>query len=159
MIHGIHHINIHTPDLDRALAFYTQAFGFEVVFEHYLEDFADFVHRSTGVEGAAARVVTLRAANTFVELFQWTSPQGRPINPLRPYDFGFTHIAIAVDDIEATYRRLADDLGVEFVYPSPQQVELNGGVYGSVYGKDPDGNIIELTQIPDGDDMSLGSLG
>ena len=38
MSHAIHHVNIHTPDLDRLWKFYREAFGFELVFEHELEE-------------------------------------------------------------------------------------------------------------------------
>lgn len=155
--HAIHHVNIHTPDLDRLWAFYREAFGFELVFEHYLEDFP-VVEQITGIKGASARVVTLKARNCFIELFQWSAPKGRPHEPLQAYDFGYTHFGIAVDDIEAEFRRLSE-LGMEFVSAAPPRVEVNGGVYGSIYGRDPDGNIIELTEIPAGDNMNLATLG
>jgi glyoxylase I family protein len=156
MTHAVHHINIHTPDLDRLWAFYTEAFGFELVFEHYLDDFP-IVETITGVKGASARVVTLKAKNCFVELFQWSAPKGRPLDPLRPFDFGYTHFAIAVDDVEAEHARLSA-LGMTFVSAAPPRVEVNGGVYGSIYGQDPDGNVIELTEIPKGDNMNLEEL-
>ncbi|GGJ71141.1 VOC family protein [Streptomyces brasiliensis] len=157
MNHGIHHINIHTPNLNRLRQFYERAFGFELVFEHYLEDFPEFVSTLTGIDAPAAHVVTMRTKNCFIELFQWSSPEGKPLEPLRPYDFGYTHFAVAVDDIEATHARLVE-LGMEFVH-APLKVQVNGGEYGSAYGCDPDGNIIELTEIPNGDNMSLGVLG
>ena len=65
--HAVHHINIHTPDLERLWAFYREAFGFELVFEHHLEDFP-IVEAITGIKGASARVVTLKARNTFIEV-------------------------------------------------------------------------------------------
>src|SRR4051794_3319369 len=125
----------------------------ELVWEHYLEDFP-VVTMITGVEGASARVVTLRARNCFIELFQWSAPKGRPLDPLRPYDFGYTHFGVVVDDIEAEFERLSG-LGMSFVHHTPPRVQVDGTTYGSVYGRDPDGNIIELTEIPKGDKLYL----
>ena len=121
---ALHHVNISTPDMDRLSAFYEKAFGFVAVFEHNLEDYA-ITEMITGVKGAVARTVTLKGANCFMELFEWSAPKGRPLEPLRPYDYGYTHICWAVDDIDAEYKRLSE-LGVPFVYsaPVPSEFEL-----------------------------------
>ncbi|GGJ67157.1 VOC family protein [Streptomyces brasiliensis] len=150
MIRGIHHIGIHTPDLDRLRSFYERAFGFEVVGEEFnLTDFA-VASLVVGLPNAAARVVMMRAHNCFIELFQWSSPAGTTLAPLKANDFGYTHFMVDVTDIDAEYERLAE-LGMTFVHPSAVRFGNNA----SVYGKDPDGNIIELGQIPAGDSLHL----
>lgn len=150
MIRGIHHIGIHTPDLDRLRSFYEKAFGFEVVGEEM--NLKDFPEGSSvvGIPDAAARVVMMKAYNCFIELFEWSSPSGETLAPLKPYDFGYTHFMIDVSDIDAEYERLSK-LGMTFVHPSA----VRFGNYASVYGKDPDGNIIELGQIPPGESLHL----
>lgn len=154
MIMDLHHVNISTPDMKRLWKFYEDAFGFEPVFEHDLADYPEETERVTGVKGAKARTVTLRGGNCFIELFEWSAPEGRPHELLRPFDRGYTHLCFAVDDIDAAYKRLAE-LGVPFVSKEPARSEFGGERYGSIYGRDPDGNIIELIQTPRRVELSL----
>ena len=154
MIRGIHHVAIHTPDIDHLRTFYEQAFGFTVVGEEMkLEDFPD-VDRITGVRGGKARVVMMKCSNCFIELFEWSQPRARRAPPLEPSDHGYTHFCVSVTDIEAEYERLAE-LGMRFVNPEP----VRSGPYGSVYGRDPDGNYIEIMQAPPDDAMHLEIAG
>lgn len=148
MIRGIHHVAIHTPDIDRLRSFYEKAFDFEAVGEE--ANLADFPEAAliTGVEGAAARTVMMKAENCFIELFQWSFPEGRPFQPLGPQDHGYTHFCVDVVDIDAEYERLCQ-LGMTFVHPSA----VRFGPYGSVYGRDPDGNLIEILEAPEGQEL------
>ena len=67
MIRGIHHIGIHTPNLDRLQQFYEQAFGFEVVGEEMnLKDYP-LGSLVVGVPNAAARIVMMKTSNCFIE--------------------------------------------------------------------------------------------
>ncbi|MET7998933.1 VOC family protein [Amycolatopsis sp. NPDC005232] len=150
MIRGIHHIGIHTLDLDRLKSFYEKAFGFEAVGEEFDLKDEPVASLVVGLPGAAARVVMMKAQNCFIELFEWSSPAGGPLSPRKANDFGYTHFMIDVSDIDAEYDRLAE-LGMTFVHPSAVRFGNNA----SVYGKDPDGNIIELGEIPPGDSMHL----
>ncbi|GAB3444212.1 VOC family protein [Actinophytocola sediminis] len=145
MIRGIHHLGIHTRDLDRMRSFYEQAFGFEVVGEELQLADVPVASLVTGVPDAVARVLMMRTSNAFVELFEWSSPEGEPLRPLRPHDYGYTHFCVDVTDIDAEYERLTG-LGATFVHPSPVRM----GDMASVYGKDPDGNLFELGEIPPG---------
>ena len=62
-------------------------------------------------------------------------------DPNRPVcDHGITHIAFEVDDLDAEYDRLKA-AGMRFHCP-PQ----NLGVSRVTYGRDPDGNVLELWQ-------------
>ena len=150
MIRGIHHIGIHTPDLDRLQSFYEQAFGFEMVGQEI--NFRDVPEASLvmGVPNPVARNVMLKAHNCFIELFEWSSPPVGGPAPLKPNDFGYTHFMVDVSDIDAEYERLSE-LGMTFVHPSAVRFGNNA----SVYGQDPDGNIIELGEIPVGEGMHL----
>src|ERR1035438_6561446 len=133
MIRGIHHIGIHTRDIDRLRAFYEKAFGFKLVDrERNLKDFPE-AGPITGVPDPVARFVLLKANNCFLELFEWTPPSDRQQSPLRPNDLGYTHFGVEVTDIETEYRRLSQ-VGMEFVHPMP----VKSGPNSSVYGKDPD---------------------
>lgn len=142
MIVGIHHVAISVPDLDRALAFYRDLLGFEVVQQSGWDgDFAD-ADRAIGLEGTAARMAMLKAANAFVELWQYQHPV--PENRVsRPCDLGYPHMALQVRGMAEEYRRLRQG-GMEFV---GEPVDF--GTSSAIYGRDPFGNVIELYEIRD----------
>ena len=74
MIRGIHHIGLHSKNFDKMRKFYKDAFGFEEVGEEMSWTPNDFGDALTGVKNSAARLVTLKAPNCFLELFEWFSP-------------------------------------------------------------------------------------
>jgi catechol 2,3-dioxygenase-like lactoylglutathione lyase family enzyme len=57
-------------------------------------------------------------------------------------DHGITHLCLDVDDLDADYKRL---LGAGVTFHSPPQ-DLGAGVR-TCYGRDPDGNVVELQQL------------
>ena len=82
------------------------------------------------------------SGNSYLELFQFISPEGRPAEANRPIcNPGVTHICLIVDDAWAEYERLSK-AGMVFHCP-PQDA---GSVGAATYGRDPDGNIVELLQ-------------
>lgn len=139
----LHHASITTPNIDRLRDFYCEHFGFvEVLATQWAGDnpVADAIY---GLRGTAVRMVMLRSANAFLELFEFAQPEGKPGDPLRPVcDAGITHICIAVEDIAVDYARLSA-AGMVFNCP-PQSVP---GLCIATYGRDPDGNLVELMQI------------
>ena len=142
MILGIHHVALHTPNFEKMLAFYRDIIGFEVVEETHSQ-WADspMIDAIIGVEKSAARTVMLRAANIYMELFEYSSPPPRGGERLRPNDHGYTHICLDVDDIFAEHARLSAN-GMTFA-----ATPLDAGTIKAVYGKDPDGNIVEIQQL------------
>ena len=144
MIRGIHHAAISTGDLQRALTFYRDLLGFETVFEAGWPAGVEVADNITGLSGSSAQLAMLRIGNTFIELFQYASPTPRPGDPNRPVcDHGITHICLDVTDVDAEYQRLTA-AGMRFHCP-PQ----NLGGSRVTYGRDPDGNVIELQEILD----------
>ena len=142
---GFHHVAISTPDLDRLTAFYCDLFGFELVFEFAWDEGVEAFDRMMAIEGTAARVAMLRTGNSFLEIFEFSAPAPRPQNQNRPViDHGFTHICVAVDDTVAECARL-EGLGLRLHCP-PVKSELP--VTGT-YGRDPDGNVIEILEVSD----------
>jgi catechol 2,3-dioxygenase-like lactoylglutathione lyase family enzyme len=142
MIRGIHHTAISTGDLERALGFYRDLLGFEVVFEVAWPKGTEPADQITALRGSAARIAMLRAGNTYLELFEYESPPPATGDPERPVcDHGITHIALDVRDIDAEYERLSA-AGMHFHCPP-----LDLGLAKATYGRDPDGNVIELQEI------------
>jgi glyoxylase I family protein len=142
---GFHHVAFSTPDLDRLTTFYCDLFGFERVFEFAWEPGVDAFDAMMAVKGTGARVAMLRTGNSFLEFFEFSAPTPAPQDQNRPViDHGITHICIAVDDAVAECKRL-DALGLRLHCP-PIKSELP--VTGT-YGRDPDGNVIEILEVSD----------
>jgi catechol 2,3-dioxygenase-like lactoylglutathione lyase family enzyme len=144
MIRGVHHVSITTPDRERLVAFYRDLLGFEVVYESAWDGGAATADAIYALKDTAVRMSMLRAANLYLEVFQFERPVGRPGDPDRPVcDAGVTHMCLCVDDVEAEYARLKA-AGVRF--HCPPQGRRGEGVGGATYGRDPDGNIFELIE-------------
>lgn len=145
MIQRIHHTALSTPDLARAVAFYRDLFGFEVLHEFGWPRGSRGADRLMALEGTACRAAMLRRGDSMLEIFEFSSPAPRPQPADRPaVDHGITHVCFLVDDIEAEHARLAA-AGVRFHHaPQPS----GGGVFAA-YGRDPDGNVFELLEIRD----------
>jgi len=142
---GFHHVGISTCNLERSVAFYRDLFGFQPVFDFAWRPGVPAFDRMMGLRGTAARVVMLRTGTSFLEIFEFSAPRPPEQDPDRPVsDHGFNHICIAVDDAVAECRRL-EALGLRLHCP-PIKSDLP--VTGT-YGRDPDGNVIEILEICD----------
>ncbi|MFV3073523.1 VOC family protein [Niveispirillum fermenti] len=141
MIRGIHHIALNTPNFDRMLVFYRDVLGFVPAIDQVRWADAELADRAVGLKGSAARTVMLRAGNCYLELFEYSAPAARSGEPLRPCDHGYTHFCLDVTDIQAEYARLSS-AGMRFAHEEP----CDFGNLRAVYGKDPDGNIVEIQE-------------
>ena len=142
MIQGLHHASITTADIARLSAFYRDQLGFELVMETAWEGGNPNADAIFGLTDTAVKMVMLRTSNAFLELFQFERPRGADGDPDRPVcDAGITHICLRVDDIEADYARLTA-AGMRFHCPPMEAA----GLCKATYGRDPDGNIVELIQ-------------
>lgn len=139
MIRGIHHIAIHTANFDRICTFYKEAFGFVPVIDELAWSEDEFFDSVIGLEGTAGRLIMLKADNMYLEVWEYSSPPGKRLDPLDPNDLGYTHFAVDTDDIEADYKRLIA-AGMTFHRTIPDETD---GIR-AVYGRDPDGRLIEL---------------
>ena len=141
MMKAIHHTAISTPDLDRLIKFYRDLMGFEVESEFGWPAGIEVSDNILGVKDTAAKVAMLKLGDFRLELFQFSSPEPKSSDPNRPViDHGLTHLAFTVEDIQTEYDRLVK-AGMIFHCP-PQNI-------GSTvtYGRDPDGNVVELMQL------------
>lgn len=146
MINGIHHVALVVNDFDKMLAFYTDAVGFEKVFEASFDEDTPNAERVLGISGAVGRMVGLKAGNTYFELHQYTQPAAEEDASAagnRPCDQGIRHFCLDVTDIEEVYERLKE-AGLESKYP-PTLVEFAD--IKSVYARDPEGNLVEVQEL------------
>jgi len=146
MINGIHHVAVSTPDLDTTVKFFREALGAELVMESAWEQGSDLIDEIVGLKDSAAKQAMLRLGNAHIEVFEYSSPTPRPVDPNRPAcDHGYTHFALDVTDIEAEMERLKQHGMTFFKDPAPPADGLGG--MRAVYGRGPDGNIIELQEL------------
>ena len=150
MFRGIHHTTIATPDFERALDFYRDVLGLEVrtgyewpIGSHGLDKIVD-------LPGSSGRAVMLSAGNAMLEIVEYFTPEPRPADPdRRACDHGIVHICFDVVDLDQEYARLSA-AGIRF-HTKPRLVS-NGGAK-ITYARDPDGNILELQEILDPEDV------
>ena len=145
MILSFAHPCLVVVDLERARRFYEQMFGFRVVSEDGWVD-NPAVDAAIGCPGSRARGYMMAGHNCFLELFEFRAPAHTGPEPasLGPQEPGIRHIAFYVDDCRAEYQRCLSLGGQALGEPAPQKSGIN-----AVYLRDPEGNIIELCEIPD----------
>lgn len=143
MICGMHHVGISTGNLERAVRFYRDVLGFEVVFESRVQAPRPEIDAMLDLKDVTVRIAMLRTGTGFLEIFQYENPTPAPAALRRPvHDHGINHITLTVTDIEGEYERLKA-AGMEFHAP-PIRSRMP---VRSVYGRDPDGNAIELLEV------------
>lgn len=158
MIRGIHHVSIHVRDLDAMARFYCEAFGFEDTGFRGGWEVSPEIDEIVGVYGSSAASRMLIAGNCYLELFHYTRPD--PVDsaaPCEPYRNGYTHFCVDVTDIEAEAERLAS-LGMTFDRPHGQAKPVDVGIVKAIYGRDPEGNLIELQETAPGCDFDVRHL-
>lgn len=150
MIRAIDHINIVVPDLEPAVRFYCDVLGFTKTKEAHLE--GEWIDRIVGLTGVKARAafIVAPAGEPRIELLCYDAPAGtaRAENS-RPNTAGLRHIALRVDDMNATIARLR----AAGVTPFSEPVRVPAGVVQHdagekvlVYFLDPNGVILELAE-------------
>jgi glyoxylase I family protein len=140
LIQALGHIALSVANLDRSIAFYRDLLGMELIGR---EAFGSALYdRILRLENAKGEVALLRSETFQLEIFQFTSPTPERSVLERPVsELGITHFCIEVRDIHAAYDRLRT-AGVVF-HCEPIAF---GGIVNATYARDPDGNVIELTE-------------
>jgi glyoxylase I family protein len=142
MIKGFHHAAISTPDLERCIDFYTNIIGGEVAWTFGWPAGTPEADQVTDLQNSAADAAMLKIGETFLEVFQFSSPPSAEKTGDRPVNnHGITHICLEVEDIQGEYERLKA-AGMRFnCVPQSQDGS------SMVYGRDPDGNVVELIEF------------
>jgi catechol 2,3-dioxygenase-like lactoylglutathione lyase family enzyme len=140
MIVGIHHTALSTRDADRLVQFYREVFGFEVEFEFPWDEGNEAFKQSHAVHESAGRVVMIANGASRLEIFEYRKPEPRAdIVGRANADLGIAHFAIEVRGIEKELPRL-EKAGMTFqsgLVTQTPEIKM-------AYGRDPDGNIIEV---------------
>lgn len=142
-------------DIEKAVRFYGDVFGFEKVFETGAS--GESYEHLTGVFGVNAHIVRMRLGGETIELTEYLTPQGRPI-PVdsRSNDLWFQHIAIIVSDMDKAYALLREKMrmyNIRYASTEPQRLpdwNKNAGGIKAFYFKDFDGHVLEILEFPEG---------
>lgn len=143
MIKGFNHSGFVVRDLEKMVAFYTQALGLEVLRE--VETVAPPEGDHTGIPGARRKLVFVGKAGDShaLELVHFIEPPS-PEGHLDRHQLGAAHVCFNVEDLEGLYDRLKAQ-GVRFVTP-PKWRQTPQGSVGICYAQDPEGNYLEFIQ-------------
>ena len=139
------HTSFTVSDLDRTVAYFRDALGFEVTSKAPRDP--KKVSEITGIEGAQVMIAYVRGAGHSIELIEYLGPSDRTSVRPRPCDVGFAHLAYDVDDIDAAIDRSAEHgvFPIGLVTVIDQGPNRGGKV---AYLRDSDGITIEFIQKP-----------
>jgi catechol 2,3-dioxygenase-like lactoylglutathione lyase family enzyme len=144
MYTSVNHTSFTVSDLDRSIAFYTDALGMKLL--NVAERDPSFSAQVTGIPGAHLRIAYVEAAGFRIELIQYLSPPGQKLDT-RTCNIGSAHVAFNVDDLQGMYDAMAAK-DVTFISP-PCTVPSGPNKGGkAVYLEDPDNNTLEFIEPP-----------
>jgi catechol 2,3-dioxygenase-like lactoylglutathione lyase family enzyme len=140
------HLVVGVTDMDRALAFYRDALGMEVVFETLIsgQPFDAVLHATRKQEG---RVVGGLLGGLMVELLSLgpkTAVNPAPAKPARRGITGIHNVSLSVTDLDDTHRRITA------AGYTPDQAPFEIGGVRMFFVKDPDGTPVEFIELPNG---------
>lgn len=135
------HLVVGVTDMDRALAFYRDVLGMEIVFETLIsgEPFDAALHSNRKHEG---RVVGGLLGGLMIELLSIGPHQ--PEQKQRRGITGIHNVSLSVTDLDDTHRRVTN------AGYTPDQDPFEIGGVRMFFVKDPDGTPVEFIELPDG---------
>jgi catechol 2,3-dioxygenase-like lactoylglutathione lyase family enzyme len=142
---GVDHVGLGVRDRARMSSFYRDALGFGKVLAEMPHEDHPAIHGLLRAEKAvhSAMVVGSEAGGLTVALFHATTPAPRPIRRDPRYgDIGVAKLTFAVPDLDSFCRERD---GLAGLFSAPKTADLSGsGEYHFVYGRDPEGNLLEF---------------
>lgn len=138
------HFGICVSDLERSLAFYCGALGFEKAESHEIgSEFAVLMD----LPDVAVTSQFIRRGPTAIELLAFHEPEPfgeqdrRAVNQL-----GLTHLSFRVDNVAAAAAKVVE-FGGSIVESSRTTIDLGGTALEFLYCTDPDGVRVELMDL------------
>ena len=98
------HVGFAVASLDESLRFWVDGLGARLLRTGEME--GEFLGQVTGAHGARVRLAIVSLADQTIELLEYQGLD-RPNAPAKPFDPGFAHLALVVDDIDALLARIA----------------------------------------------------
>lgn len=143
LVEGMRHTGIVVSDLPKALYFYRDILGLELISEQ--EEVGKFIEQVTGLADVRLRWAKLRSPDGFViELLQYLShPMPSSFSIQSSERPGCSHIAFRVGNLDEVYKVLSER-GATFKGAPAISPDAFAKV---VYGHDPEANILEFVEI------------
>lgn len=141
------HAAVTVSSTQAALEFYVGVLGMRVVEAHELP--TDKISTAFGLPGASGRSTRLAAGGDEVlfDIMEMTSDHG-PATPPSIARVGTGHVAFEVEDLDGMLEHVRAAGGRPF--SEPVRFDLNdGGAVVVCFLRDPDGNIVELSETVD----------
>jgi catechol 2,3-dioxygenase-like lactoylglutathione lyase family enzyme len=137
------HTSFTVSNLDRTVAFFSEALGFELLSKAPRDPGA--IEKITGVEGGDVVIAYIQGPGHRLELIEYVGPEDRGSVYPRPCDVGFAHVAYDVDDIEAAVAAAArhDVRVIREIHTIDAGPNTGRRV---VYLRDPDGITVEFIE-------------
>lgn len=136
------HVGLAVADVERAAAFYTEVFGAEWLVKPVTMGPPDAAAFMNGPEGTSFRLAMLALkGGAFVELFEFEG-DAKP-DWLRDNTGQMPHMGIQVENVKRALA-LAEGRGGKRLWPEVMEY----GQAQVMYIHDPDGNTIELIDVP-----------
>jgi catechol 2,3-dioxygenase-like lactoylglutathione lyase family enzyme len=142
-LRGFNHTGVIVTDLDRAIGFFRDLLGFEVLSRAPRDP--GLIGRMTRLPAPQVEIAHLQGPGHRVELIRYHTDGIRGFETPRVYDDGAAHIALDVDDIEAAVAAAAAH-GLE---PVGEIIAIDAGPNQGrkvVYLESPYGLLIEFIQ-------------
>lgn len=148
MTRGIDHVGLTVSDLDRSLAFWRDALGFELI-DRGIEG-SKAIAGLLGLDNVELEIADLDAGEGHViELIRYLTPTGGSVHPTPP-DTGSSHVAVHVGDLDTTLRKLLQ-AGGRPISGEAVRLDAPGTRWHGrrcFYLTDPDGVVVELIESP-----------
>lgn len=145
MANAFYHLCICVSDMERSLRFYCDGLGFARNESFTIgNDMAPLVQIDGEVK---LNSVYLGMSGVRLELWQFDTPAAQRLPPKPMNTIGLTHIAVRVDDMDATIKR-AEAYGGTCLPKTRTRANTDGLQSDIVYILDPDGVRIELLWMP-----------
>ena len=143
MITSMNHTGFVVRDMEKAVAFYRDVVGMEVV--RSADRDGGTISQVVGYEDTHLKATHLSTGDgPTLELIEYVNPPATDRRSRERATLGASHLAFNVEDIDATFQRLVDNGGQRLNPP----VEVQPG-RKACYLQDPDGNWIELVEARD----------
>jgi methylmalonyl-CoA/ethylmalonyl-CoA epimerase len=130
---AIDHVGIAVPDLDEAMAFYTDTYGMTVVHEETNEE-----------QGVREAMVRVGGTDSCIQLLAPLSPESTIGKFLDRSGPGLQQLAYRVSDIDAVCATLRER-GLRLLYDEPKRGTSNSRV-NFIHPKDAGGVLVELVE-------------
>jgi catechol 2,3-dioxygenase-like lactoylglutathione lyase family enzyme len=139
-VQSFHHFSFTAGDLEAVATFYAR-FGFTIA--RRFDSIGPEVDEGADVEDADMDIIWMEHPQTPLKLEFIRYVRHAAGRSAHNSEVGAAHLCMVVDDVVGAYEELSSE-GITFLSPPHQD---GAGVWW-VYLRDPDGNALELNQLP-----------